>query len=134
MNGQEHVGLKAPGLHLQSTPSEHLEGTFEHRRRMVGRSRIGEAGTTSAPGVPIQSELAYDQELGPDIQGRAIEFASVVGEDTEVDGLVDYVAGGVLVVLSTNAQQHDQPRPDAAQRLSAGYDRGASDPLHDGAQ
>ena len=122
MDGQQHVSLEASGLHLQPSPSEHLEGAFEHRRGLVGRSRIGEAGTASAPGIPVQSELADNQELGPDIQGRAIEPASVVREDAEIDGLVDYVAGSFLVVFSTNAQQHDQPRPNAAQRLGAGYD------------
>ena len=134
MDGQQHVGLEASGLHLQPSPSEHLEGTFEHRRGLVGRSRIGEAGTASAPGVAVKSGLADNQKLGPDIQGRAIELASVVREDAEVDGLVDDVAGGLLVVFAANAHQHHQPRPDAAQRLGAGYDRGASDPLHDGAQ
>ena len=134
MDGQEHVGLKASGLHLQSGPPEHVEGTLEHRRGLVGRSRIGEAGTATAPGIAVQSELADNQELDTDIQGRAIELASIVREYAEVDGLVNYVVGGFLVVFSANAQQHDQPRPDTAQCLGASYDRGASDPLDDGAQ
>ena len=78
---------------------------------------MAETGAPSAASITVECELAYDQEVGLDVERGAVKSAcgvaarvtaaSVIAENTEIDGLADDVGGVFLIVFFVDANEYD---------------------------
>ena len=77
-----------------------------------GGEAAGEVGAAALAGVCVQRKLAYNEKLGPDIQGGAIKTVLVVGEEPEVQDLLCQVAGVLVPIICFDPQQDYQASID----------------------
>lgn len=78
---------------------------------------MAETGASSAASITVECELAYDQEVGLDVERGAVKSAcgvaasviaaSAIAENTEIDGLADDVGGVFLIVFFVDANEYD---------------------------
>ena len=99
-----------------------------------GGDGLRETGAPPTACISVKGELTDNQKLGPGVQGRAIELSFFVGEDSEVDGLVSYVGGILIGVLTGDTDENNKPRSYAAKLFVPDEDRSSGDPLDQGAQ
>jgi hypothetical protein len=73
---------------------------------------MAETRAPSAASITVECELAYDQEVGVDVERGAIESAcgvaaaSGIAENTEIDGLADDVSDVFLIVVFVDANEY----------------------------
>ena len=72
---------------------------------------MAETRAPSAASITVECELAYDQEVGVDVERGAIESAgfvtaSAIAENTEIDGLADDVSDVFLIVVFVDANKY----------------------------
>ena len=134
MQGNLHVFLENPGGHGQTGSLEQSDGVLVEALGLFRRGGLGEVRAPAPASAGIQSKLANNKKLRPYIQGGAVKSVLFVGEDSQVNCLVNQVLGIRLRILCGDPQEHYQPRPNAA-NLSVGHcHRGLSHPLDQGPQ
>jgi hypothetical protein len=72
---------------------------------------MAETRAPSAASITVECELAYDQEVGVDVERGAVKSAgfvtaSAIAENTEIDGLADDVGGVFLIVVFMDANEY----------------------------
>jgi hypothetical protein len=77
---------------------------------------MAETRAPSAASITVECELAYDQEVGVDVERGAVKSAgfvtasviaaNVVAEYPEIDGLADDVGGVFLIVVFMDANEY----------------------------
>ena len=66
---------------------------------------MDEAGATAFAAVAVQGKLRDGEHAATDVEHRAIHFAVVIGEDTQVSALFRAEAQGLVVVIGTEADE-----------------------------
>ena len=72
---------------------------------------MAETRAPSAASITVECELAYDQEVGVDVERGAVKSAcgvaaSVIAENTEIDGFADDVSDVFLIVVFVDANEY----------------------------
>jgi hypothetical protein len=78
---------------------------------------MAETGASSAASITVERKLAYDHEVGLDVERGAVKSAcgvaasviaaSAIAENTEIDGFADDVGGVFLIVFFVDANEYD---------------------------
>ena len=83
---------------------------------------MAETGASSAASITVERKLAYDHEVGLDVERGAVKsacgvaasviaarvtVASAIAENTEIDGFADDVGGVFLIVFFVDANEYD---------------------------
>ena len=110
-----HVLLKPPRFDPETGLTKRAQHVIEYMTRHVGRGRIAKARPAAAPGVPVEGELADDQQVGPDVQSREVETSRVVSEDPKVHRFGDYVLDLPPLVGASDADEDAKSRADSTQ-------------------
>ena len=72
---------------------------------------MAETGASSAASITVECELAYDHEVGLDVERGAVKSAGVIAagviaKNTEIDGLADDIGGVFLIVVFVDANEY----------------------------
>ncbi len=131
-----HLGAKPAALDARDHRAR-----LAHRRvvgalRLVGRHGAVEARTTSAPQIPVQRELADEQQRAADVDDaeRHLPGADrgVVFEDAKVHDLREHPGSVAVGIPTTEAQVDEESALDRSDGLVSDLDARAPDALDDG--
>ena len=126
------VLLKATGPDRQAAAAGEFDTVIEKTFRLIGRSSGGEIRPAAATSIRHKGELADEEETPIYVNHGEIEPVFFIGEDAQVDDLLDDVIGVPFGITLGDADKHDQPRPDAPRLLAGDADAGPADALHKG--
>ena len=118
-----HVGTEPPGRHGGAEVAQRGDDVFDERLGVLRTSSGDPTRTTAGRCVPVQRELADDENLGAQIACRSVHHASVIVEHPQVPQLAGGPLGVALGVVVGDAHQHAQPaadRPDGLDMTSVG--------------
>ena len=124
------MGLKLSGDDAQAGSAQTVgEFLIEFLRQCRWRG-VGERGSIAFAGVGVQGELRYHQDCPADIHHRAIHFAQVVCENSQIFHLIGQGRGVFLVIIFADAKKNAQTGADPADGLAAYGDRRFTDSLN----
>ena len=129
MDLHHHVLPEAAALHLQPAGAKKGHESLEKGLSLIRCRCLGEAGSAALCRIGQKGELAYHQEVAPNIEGRKIEFPLAVGKDAEVHCFLCEILSVTLCVSPGYTQEDQQPETDVPHNLAIDGHRGFADSL-----
>ena len=111
LQGNLHILLENPGGHGQTGSLEQSDGVLVEALGLFRRGGLGEVRAPAPASAGIQGKLAYNKKLRPYIQGGAVKSVLFVGEDSQVNRLVNQVLGIGLRILCGDPKNTTSPGP-----------------------
>jgi len=102
------MGLEAAALGFQTTPAALCHKAVEQPLGLAGAGGSGKTGAAAFTGIGQQGELADKQQTAFDIGHRQVEFAIMVGKNTQVQKLAYQVAYVLRAISGGHSHQHAQ--------------------------
>jgi MFS family permease len=109
-----HVRLKHAGGHAHFQSFKRTDEFFVTGFALIGWRGPEKTGPALAAGVAIKSELGDGEDGAADIEQRAVHFALLVVEDSEVHDFFRHRHRSFGSVVAADSDQHDESAADFA--------------------